>query len=61
MTIYFEIVTANIHHLSNVTFDEKVAGRWLSSQLSTSAVRRVSENKVYIPFDVTAALLERIQ
>lgn len=60
MITKFEKVTARIHHLSNVFFAKDAVAESLTSKLSTNTVRRVNENKYYVHFEVTAALLEMI-
>lgn len=61
MTTKFEIVGAHVDHLRNVFFAKAVVVGFLTVELSTSILRRVSKNKVYLCFDITAALPEMIR
>lgn len=53
-----EVVTARIHHLSNVIFGEEVVVGRLTFELLTNIERRVSENEIYFRFEVKPATLE---
>lgn len=53
----FEIVIAYVHHLSHIFFAKKVILEWLTNELSTNIVRKVSEKQFYLHLDFIAALL----